>query len=226
MENELKELPAKWCILRTPDNARTVNMYFNYLAKSVNYKSHDTWVYSEVVGGTDEYPTYVVDGGDKDYRKPKILGFTPITFQQFEHWVLSKEIPKPAKEQRKIKGYLAPYDLFGDHVKAGHLFIRFNEYYYCASNIPPQWKLPSEIVETWEPVYKNEFPKFGSYSGKLVDGGLRIKYGCQEYEVQDIKTIESLMEKYSIYNFFIQHEHITYSITRSDIEKLVKVLNS
>lgn len=69
--------------------------------------------------------------------------------------------------ERGIIGYKAPTSLYGDTVKLGDIYIRcFNKYFYEPKNIEDKDSLilPKEIVETWEPVYKEEFTyKVGDY---------------------------------------------------------------
>lgn len=60
-------------------------------------------------------------------------------------------------ETKEIIGYLTPMDLFGGKVKKGDIFkisnISCDKIAY-GFNTNPVWNMPKEIVESWEPVYK------------------------------------------------------------------------
>lgn len=94
-------------------------------------------------------------------------GYTEITLEQFKEHVL-KEKPEM---KREIIGYKAPFDMFKGKVKKGALYERVivdesdNTYgigTFSSDNRIGFYKyiLPSEIVETWEPVYKEEPKEF------------------------------------------------------------------
>lgn len=57
-------------------------------------------------------------------------------------------------ENKKIVGYLAPYDLFNGNIKKGETLVDFGQTGYGTNN--KIHRLPKEIVEQWEPVYEEE----------------------------------------------------------------------
>jgi hypothetical protein len=64
--------------------------------------------------------------------------------------------------EKKIIGYKCPQDLFEGKVKKGELYIKISDSYGPKNTPASRLELPKEIVETWEPVYEQEF-KVGDY---------------------------------------------------------------
>lgn len=85
--------------------------------------------------------SYSYTEATKSLRSSKEISFEEFDFQE-----------------RKLLGYKCPMDLFGGHVKAGELYkLTPDETEYYPSNFTYSCKLPIELVETWEPVYEEEF---------------------------------------------------------------------
>ena len=63
--------------------------------------------------------------------------------------------------EKEIIGYKAPYDLFDSKIKKDTLYklnnFTINTYYPEEFSKTSPYLLPKEIVEQWEPVYKEEF---------------------------------------------------------------------
>jgi len=59
-------------------------------------------------------------------------------------------------EEREIIGYKAPKDLFGKRIKKGTVFTKCAITAVSFEYIHGKTILPCEIVETWEPVYREE----------------------------------------------------------------------
>lgn len=85
----MKTIQKKWCILRTPENAKVINdnvvrLYFDYNG----------------VIGTNDYNYVHVNNKDKwiSVASSPMFLYTPITFEQFCEWFVN---PK----ERKIIGY-------------------------------------------------------------------------------------------------------------------------
>lgn len=60
---------------------------------------------------------------------------------------------------KEIIGYKCPMDLWNGRAKLGEVFIpvQGNSLYYYPSSMQKDWAcIPAEIVETWEPVFKEE----------------------------------------------------------------------
>lgn len=90
---------------------------------------------------------------DESYYSAEIVENSPDWFVEHSE-VLKKYKTKPM--DKKIKGYKAPFDMFSWGIKKGDLMIKAKEGqdYHVDGYLPS--KLPSEIVETWEPVYEEE----------------------------------------------------------------------
>lgn len=74
-------------------------------------------------------------------------------------------------EEGKIIGYKCPMDLFEGKVKAGELYkLTSIETEYYPQNYTNSCRLPRELVETWEPVYDEQF-KVGDWVTYLPDTG-------------------------------------------------------
>ena len=86
------------------------------------------------------------------------LHFTKARLQEIVNQLTTQEIITTMKEEKKIIGYKCPMDLFNGHVKAGDLYIKStvnkSNSYRHHNKIDTYWAMPLEIVETWEPVYK------------------------------------------------------------------------
>lgn len=73
--------------------------------------------------------------------------------------------------EKEIIGYKAPFDMFNKKVKKGTIYLidennsnaEFNSCSWTASCGMAYTNLPKEIVETWEPVYKEEELKVGDW---------------------------------------------------------------
>ena len=90
---------------------------------------------------------------------------------------------KTKQMEKEIIGYKSPMNLFYDDIKKGTIYKKQGEddngYYPtglgCGSNI---YYLPDEIVETWEPVYKQKEPQItiNGYKGEFFEE--YVKFGC------------------------------------------------
>lgn len=116
-----------------------------------------------------EYLKLTVNDFDKE-KKPKLFGLR----KQFGHLLSEKDIAEYEERwfsgltnkpmDKKIKGYKAPYVMFEGEVKKGDLYEKANVRWFYRpekhsnGNIDKEdLYLPSEIVETWEPVYEEPF---------------------------------------------------------------------
>jgi hypothetical protein len=76
-----------------------------------------------------------------------------------------------SKPKRNIKGYKAPFDLYGGIIKKFYILEpATNNHYWHVNGMPETIYLPAEIVEQWEPVYEEEKQKhmIGGFS-ELID---------------------------------------------------------
>ena len=111
-----------------------------------------------------------------------------ITIEQFKKHILM---------EKKIIGYKAPMDLFGGYnpdVVKGTLFVKLideHQWYTTEKEklkSSPAYVFPKEIVETWEPVYEDDY-KVGDWI-YIIDRGINVT-GCKTGEVKQIKSIEA-----------------------------------
>jgi hypothetical protein len=99
--------------------------------------------------------------------------------------------------EKKIIGYVAPFDLWGGQIKKGSIYIpNFPNNYGYIDNMIEQFNIAQEIVETWEPVYEPEF-KVGdfvwiAYSGQFCSG---VRPSSEE-KVAQIKHISTKPNEY------------------------------
>jgi len=94
---------------------------------------------------------------------------------------LQNTIDKLNKEKmsnKKLIGYKAPMDLFDNEIKKGTIFTkqkaRGKEVYEPAIAIDDGYHLPTEIVETWEPVYESQevTVSMGAFKVKVTPEGI------------------------------------------------------
>lgn len=99
----------------------------------------------DVIGGMD-YKGFVKLRGDSSKDKAIIL---------YNKW------------NSKIIGYRTPIEFNSGEVKIGEIFKEYSGSYRCERKVGPF--LPREIVETWEPIYEEEY-KIGDYIYVLENG--------------------------------------------------------
>lgn len=99
-------------------------------------------------------------------------------------WATVVEKPKGTMENKEIIGYKAPMDLFGGIVKAGEVYVKYFVILRLDRYIPKggyeRQALPAEIVETWEPVYKDATPEITIKGYKAEFKEDVVKFGCAE----------------------------------------------
>lgn len=162
-------LPDKWAIKLIANNFIKVNTYINqYKARYGEYHTRSYgYIHSERGNGHGIY--------DEELQK----GFTEITTEQFDRYVLNVKTEKSfefepinkgtfqcttsSMPDRKIIGYKAPFDLYDGYIGKGDVWIKADNYigilYIHGLFKDPDKILPREIVETWEPVYEETAPK-------------------------------------------------------------------
>jgi hypothetical protein len=152
-------VPKQWHIhVTTPEQAKIVGRWFDQskftTPNSPNFYEKEGRL--GIYGGVSAGNVYGNDYGTK------------ITYEQFEKYILKQN---NKQNNMEIIGYKSPTQI-GTHAK-GELYIKVNEYLYIPDstrNTPNKmfYSIPKEIVETWEPVYKET-------SKTLVLGTSRIK---------------------------------------------------
>ena len=110
-------------------------------------------------------------------------------------------------EEKEIIGYLVPMDLFGGIVKKGYVFKISNISIGTTAygfNTNPVYNMPKEIVETWEPVYKevikfkevelgNPPRKFTIYKNKIQVFTGSGKF--EEFDNKHLSILEDCLDK-------------------------------
>ena len=133
--------------------------------------------------------TYSGDSSKGNLGYYKIGNYKGINFNQIQM-------------NKKIIGYKAPMDLYAGGVKKGHLYVKNSTDSYRPETkvigLERELIMPSTLVETWEPVYKQQkLNKVGvhdvTYPSKTV-----VKIGCTEYEKSQLKGAEMLLETKNI----------------------------
>lgn len=153
-------LPEKWSIKITEENFSVLTSYYNkqcntnlYDALFINYYLHSHNHEDESI--TDNSNDLQTSFTSHDSYFPE------ISFDVFKEFILNNN-----EMDKKIIGYKCPTDLYGGQVKAGTIFKSTSSSptttpIYIAVDgkgniIKSHFELPKEIVETWEPVYKEE----------------------------------------------------------------------
>lgn len=102
---------------------------------------------------------------DSIMRTPRI-NFPNVNYRNWMETLFPKTLTqkepfkiKPIK--KKIIGYKCPMDMFKGMIKTGIPYEKENDYYvpqfkFSPDKHPELFYMPSEIVETWEPVYEEE----------------------------------------------------------------------
>ena len=127
-------LPEKWCIFAKKNSI--VHKWFNdKLNRDISCEDEGNYFHYP------EFQRGVCTSGEIKNS------YTEITFEQFKKHVLKKE----------IIGYKCPTDLYNGCIKKGTIYEKQANGYFPKNDIVNH--LPAEIVEAWEPVYK-EKPEF------------------------------------------------------------------
>lgn len=140
-------LPEKWKVA-VKENLK----FFNDLGRNLSTTACCGYITSNPY--LWKYPTwgYWMDSEScEDYQE--------ITFEQFKKYVLKQD------NMKEIIGYKCPQQLFGSDIFEGEIFTKVprRAIYTCKGHSNTEYKLPAEIVETWEPVYKQDEYKIGDW---------------------------------------------------------------
>jgi hypothetical protein len=124
---------------------------------------------------------------------------------------------------RKIVGYKTPTDLWNGEIKKGSLYVlvkNFPTNYAFKEDKDEAYHIPKEIVETWEPVYEEEY-KVGDwvitkdYSGNYDGKALKITKLFEEYDI----TYAYFEPNNSTSHNFVFPDNILRKATPEEIEK-------
>jgi hypothetical protein len=120
-------------------------------------------------------------------------GYSKISNSQFKEHVL-KQNPKMEKE---IIGYKSPETLFCGDIAKGTIYVMKEKYhngYYPKDRIGTEnnaYYLPKEIVEKWEPVYREDkkLPVINRYNGSYGKNDLTVLYGYAIISISMLKEV-------------------------------------
>lgn len=149
----LKELPAVWCV--KDDGSQlfkdTVIKYLNDKFKEKLNGGNRNYYYGITI---DKNINFFMPNNIEKYFENNIL-----TLEEF----IEITQMNTKNTNKKIIGYKTPYDLYNGEIKKGTTCVKYShgnvKKAYRAINYNPNgyYALASEIVETWEPVYEEEY---------------------------------------------------------------------
>lgn len=181
-----------------------------------------------------------------DGDHPYSFGIHSICEARLREAALLHEMFDPVYESdrkhtgEKIIGYKLPVTIHIDEgpVQAGHLFIHdkcFPAYYFPKGTIMDsnKYKIPREIVETWEPVYEKEYIELTInnqiikiYKGKIVvDNGNEISHEEVKILFNAVRDFPKVIHG-SKDNYPIEFDSIKVGCTRFIRKDIVEVLST
>jgi hypothetical protein len=164
-------IPEKWYInVTTKEQAEVVGRWFDQseFGHSDNY--YETNASLGIYGGVSPGNVYDNEVG------------TEITFEQFEKYIL-----KQNNKKKEIIGYKSPMAI-GPFTK-GTLYVKYIPSYLTyvpEAALTLTYSVPNEIVETWEPVYKEDQTK----TLVLGTGRIKVVIGKGKIDVDNGNVIE------------------------------------
>lgn len=209
MRDNTEELPPNFYIRVTEKNYSVVNRWW---CETYTLKMN----VGEICGiYRDNFGEY-----KKGWTHGKIKGDgfdfgEEISFETFKKLVMKKPI-----------GYKAPYDLYKGDVKKGTIFSKYTgngKEMYVVDGVTTYY-VPTEIVESWEPVFT--FPPVVISSGdEVVVSENVVKVRNNDIAIHDVKRL-LLPCIGKIGEWDVKIEDVTYKIgctkvTKTDIEKIV-----
>lgn len=197
-------LPKYWFIRNIYQDVR------DYLANKYNKEVKYWWGY-EYIGysGVSSY------NGCHGFEEGNQLNNSiEITYEQFCKYVL-KENKEENMKKRKIIGYRCPIDLWAEqdtYPKKGDLYIKINfGNYQWEKDKKDCFNIAKEIVETWEPVYEEEF--------KVGDIVVLTKADIYSEKDKIVGSLVSLENGNSLYPILIKSYSLNRNIYCSKIRK-------
>ena len=197
---------------------------------SKEFKEYIAWLnkkYTFYWQGNDIGFYYGYDGnedynGTDVWKTPDCFKNSPAVFNSPKEFL---ELLKQ-KDMKEIIGYECPMDLFGGEIKKGTVYIEM------ASGIhyrPKETMLrhdnycfPKEIVETWQPVYKEEEIKL---CGKeLVFYPNDFKLNGTRYHINELDILTAMMRRGQIKHITFEIDGVEEQIDINFINKLIEKL--
>ena len=196
-------VPKQWHInVTTKEQAKVVGRWFDQSEFGDFVNFYETEAELGIYGGVSKGNVY----GNR-------VG-TEITFEQFEKYILNNK----TNMTKEIIGYKSPITM-GDHPK-GTLYIKYsgnNDLYIPNNTIKNTYSVPKEIVETWEPVYKEDQTKtLVLGTGRIIvvisKGKIVVDNG-NVIEFDSLKRVYNLIVGYNDRNINIIGASTDYSVS-------------
>ena len=203
-------VPKQWHIdVTTEEQAKIVGRWFDQsefaCSRAPNFYERECDL--DIYGG--------VSAGDVYGNKVGTL----ITFEQFEKYILKNK----TNMKKEIIGYKSPMQI-GPKPK-GTVYVVYNEardLYNARFAMSSMYTIPKEIVETWEPVYKEDQTKtlvLGTGKIKVVISKAKIDVdNGNVIEFDSLKRLYDLMVGYSDRKLNIVGTSTDYSVSFSKVK--------
>ncbi len=203
-------LPAKWVIDREL-NKNIIGKWFNE-NNTVN-SDNVNYITDNLLGKYYHFPKR--ETALNCHTGSKIDdNYTEITFEQFLKYILKENVM-----EKEIIGYKCPINLFGTSVKAGTIWVKINTLctYYILQSGDNGQHVPQEIVETWEPVYKQEELKIGNYPIEFKQGYINVNNST--FDREELNFMMQLLSKNNT-KLLIQDVEINKELLQKILDKL------
>ncbi len=128
-------------------------------------------------------------------------------------------------EEANLIGFKAPFDLFKGRIKAGSVFTEYSSEGFVMYNKDHMTSgVPTEIVETWEPVFEEEKIEFEGYTAEFIDNNSAVKFGCQFFTREEVEQVRKLLKRNSAegvaINLLINGESVTLELLNKIYAKM------
>lgn len=135
-------------------------------------------------------------------------------------------------EGREIIGYKTDRDYYGGKVPKNTII----KHQPCGDDVDDEteWGVlnedgensfyfPIEIVQNWEPVYKEEkLPKICGYEGKISQDSKLVVYGCKTFSFERVKTIYDLMKSTGMNQLHFENDE---QVSFNEVKQIVDIIN-
>jgi len=204
-------LPEEWYV-KIPTNKADIELLYQFKL-STKFDDHPTEV------GNYTYVTSNGAGCGEPHG-----GCTKITFEQFKEHVMKKGETKKVIIGYKLKDDCEKYSKSASKIAPGSAYLRgdHSKNYFPYIGTTKIQLSEAGVLDLWfEPVYEKdlELPKIGTY--KVEDKGDKVKYGCMEFKVKDIKGLHGMMDMYKISDFTIDVDG-GIEVTADEVKQIVK----
>lgn len=178
-------MPSKWCLNGGPDLVVWIKKWEADNNRSLSVHGN---AFSSIY-----YPRDFSDISTLDYFEGSSVpeGFTLITFEQFNEYYKQKTMN--TNEDKTLIGYKCPTDLFNGAIKKNTIYVVDSVSKYRPDHTS-SFTIPKEIVETWEPVYKEKPIVVAKKVVTFEKAGKFIKIGCKQITLAELKHCEEVLK--------------------------------